>query len=154
MAHNKMDYKEICNIAKKEGMKPDYAASLASIDRLKQAELVCLRCYSALPNDAEFIGSYLYYQSEQSGNAKLWDAVCTVTKDGRAVIGVSHELMNCGSNEYMQIVFLHELTHLTVGGHNEKFMKRYNELEYEYFMRNRRADGAEPYRPTRMLHTK
>lgn len=147
-----MNYKDICEIAKKEGLKPDYAASSASIDRLKEAELVCLRCYSALPEDAEYIGSYLYHQSEQSGEAKFWDAVCTVTKDGRAVIGVSHELMNCGSKEFVQIVFLHELAHLTEIEHNEAFMDRYNELEYEYFMRNRRADGAGPYRPTRKVH--
>ena len=147
-----MNYKEICEIAKKEGMKPDYAASSASIDRLKEMELVCLRCYSALPEDAEFIGSYLYYQSEQSGDAKFWDAVCTVTKDGRAVIGVSHELMNCGSKEFCEIVFLHELAHLTEIEHNEDFMDRFNELEYEYFMRNRRADGAGPYRPTKKVH--
>ena len=147
-----MKYKEICEIAKKEGMKPDYAASSASIDRLKETELVCLRCYSALPEDAEFIGSYLYYQSEQSGDAKFWDAVCTVMKDGRAVIGVSHELMNCGSKEFCEIVFLHELAHLTEIEHNEDFMDRFNELEYEYFMRNRRADGAGPYRPTKKVH--
>lgn len=147
-----MKYKEICEIAKKEGMKPDYAASSSSIDRLKEAELVCLRCYSALPEDAEYIGSYLYYQSEQSGDAKYWDDVCAVTKDGKAVIGVSHELMNCGSKEFIQIVFLHELAHLTEIEHNEKFMDRFNELEYEYFMRNRRADGTGTYRPARKPH--
>ncbi len=85
----------------KRGHETRLCASSANIDRLKEAELVCLGCYSALPNDAEFIGSYLYYQSEQSGDAKFWDDVCTVTKDGKAVIGVSHELMNCGSKEYI-----------------------------------------------------
>lgn len=147
-----MNYKEICDIAKNEGMKPDYAASSASIDRLKEAELVCLRCYSALPEDAEFIGSYLYHQSEQPGDAKFWDAVCTITKDGKAVIGVSHELMNCGSKEFAEIVFLHELAHLTEIEHNEDFMNRFNEFEYEYFMRNRRTDGAGPHRPTKKAH--
>ncbi len=147
-----MNYKEICDIAKKEGMKPDYAASSASVDRLKEVEKVCLRCYYASPDDAELIGSYLFYQSEQSGEAKHWDAVCNLTEGGKAIIGVSHELMNCGSKEFCEIVYLHELAHLTEIEHNERFMEIFNELEYEYFIRNRRTDGAGPYRSRRKAH--
>lgn len=147
-----MEYKEICDIAKKMGMMPDYKASKESIKAVKEIELVCFRCHYERPNDADFVGSYLYYQSEQSGDNKNADGMCSITDDGRAVIGLSHELLKSGSNEFCQIVFLHEMAHLTEIGHNEKFMERFNELEYEYFMRNRRNDGKAAYRPVKKYH--
>lgn len=147
-----MNYETICRIAKKEGVMPDCNVSSKNIDVLKGIETVCLKCYHKRPEDAEFIGSYFYYQSEQPGGLKYADAVCSITEDNRAVIGVSHELMNCGSKQFCEIVFLHELAHLTEIEHNENFMDRFNELEYEYFMKIRRADGRKTLKPTSKPH--
>lgn len=147
-----MNYKEICEIAKKEGMIPDFNASSKNIDKLKKIETVCFQCYDKCPNDAEYLGAFLYHQSGQPSVYINADAICCINDDGAAVIGVSYELLNCGSKEFCEVVFIHEMAHLTEIEHNETFMDRYNQLEYEYFMRNRRADGAGPYRPTRKAH--
>lgn len=77
-----MNYKEICEIAKKEGMIPDFKASAKSIDKLKKIETVCFRCYDKRPEDAEYLGAFLYHQSEQPNVYINADAICCITEDG------------------------------------------------------------------------
>lgn len=134
-------YSEICAVAKKMGVFPDENPSESALEKLRAISSDCLTAYEKGPGDAELMGWYLYYQSEQAGELRESDGVCSITEDGTAVIGLSYELLHTGLPEYCRIVGLHELAHLCEGAHNEQFARRQMELEYQYFSRKARADG-------------
>ncbi len=137
-----MTYSEICKRAKAAGMVPLETPSKEQCRRLKDLAVAAAKAYSPLPGDVDLLGWYAFVPSDQRGEQRDCDGVCSINDDGEAVIGLSVELLSADASwEYGMIVTLHEIAHLSYGEHAEGFSRRLLGLQRAFFMQSG-AEGA------------
>ena len=97
---------------------------------------LCMRAYTPLPGDRQLVGWLAFDRVEGSaeGIEKLRDAdgFCYIGPDGRAVIGLSLEILQMKTDIYACCTGLHELAHLSVADHDDTFVERLSQLQFRF----------------------
>ena len=122
------------------------------LQKMHEVVSKCLRHYEPMERDLQLRGVYLFSCSEQKTDAGKYSfARITTIDDTDAIIGLSQELLTLTRAGFPEIVFYHELSHLTVVEHNELFNLRLNQVMYDAYGRpESRYDSVQE---ERLFHT-
>lgn len=125
------------------------AIPLSDVDeslKKKLAETVARVMQSYLPEKGErkLRGIFLYSNSMQDKYLSNSFGVCLPIGKKDALIGITTQLLADESEILRDLVFLHEMAHLTEIEHNERFMDRNNTLMVAYFTEHKtRLDSVD-----------
>ena len=142
-----LTYAETCSRIKEQGILPDEHPSIAMISRVQEIYNRCMTHYISEPGDYTLKGVYIYRSSGQISDLKNTFGYTQDVGNHEALIGLSNELLeHSGMKVFHDIVFIHELAHLTAWEHNERFQYRFNDLEFDYCFYNRVRTDARDHR--------
>lgn len=142
-----LSYAETCRKIKEQGIIPDEHPSDDFIRRLREIYDRCMAHYIPYPEDYTLKGVFLFRASEQASNLKNYYGMLPDIGNNEAVIGLSREILEYSDMKvFHDLVFLHELAHLTECDHNERFQIRFSDLEFDYFFYNRVRTDARDHR--------
>ena len=138
-------YQKTCDIIKSFGVIPEEKPPEKILRRLQNIVDRCLLHYKPLPDDFTLKGVYIYREREQAGDSRYTYGNTQQVSDNEALIGLSLELLEYNDmSVFHDLVFVHELAHLTEWEHNEYFQDRFNDLEFDYYFYNRvRVDSKD-----------
>lgn len=147
---NFLSYEETCSTVKRFGVVPEENPSPDMIRKIRTIIDRCLSHYVPLSGDFKLKGVFLYREEKQAGDLRQTYGYSLEVGEGIAFIGLSCGLLEYDMPVFHEVVFLHELAHLTEWEHNEVFQNRFNELEFDYFFYNKvRLDSRAQPKPNR-----
>lgn len=138
-------YGETAKTARKCGVFPIEEPSRKQIetvqgilDRCLPIEVVARWIEQSEKTARKVEGVYIFDSSTQTEESTLRDAYAVTNSAGtkdRAIIGLSVDLLDFVSNEFKDVVFLHELAHASLEsmGHDESFVISWNLRLEQYF---------------------
>lgn len=146
LANDFWSYSETCNRIKSFGVIPEEKPSNDMIRRLRYIVDRCMEHYSPASDDYILRGVYLYREQDQAGDLRQTYGYTQDVGNHEALIGLSYGLIEYRDMPvFHDLVFIHELAHLTKLEHNDRFQDRFNDLEFDYyFYRRIRTDGKGP----------
>lgn len=145
-----LSYEETCATVKRFGVVPVENPSSDMVRKICAIIDKCLSHYKSLFNERKLKGIFLYREEEQAGDLRKTYGCCMEVGEGVAVIGLCYGILEYNMPVFHDIVFLHELAHLSVWSHNEAFQACFNDLEFDYFFYNRvRLDSKAQPKPYR-----
>ena len=133
------DFMATVNYIRKYGGEYHGIPNAAEIAALNAIAADCMRAYQHNEQDRELVGWVLFGEihaeepvagSDNNGDV---DGICYIGTDGRAAIGISRKVLNMPIYAAVA-VGLHELAHLCSDNHDDRFVSRLMQLQYNYYL--------------------
>lgn len=107
------------------------------LEKLDYIANATMTAYNRLPGDRELVGWFVFGGAADADGQITADGICYIPADPadrRAAIGISQEVLEMDLPEFAVVgVALHELAHLTAEAHDDLFVERLMELQYNYY---------------------
>ena len=127
-------YQRACNLAEKLDLVPVRDPSQGDFERLAEiVNRVLPKVQNRDENELPLLGIVLYAAEDQHVESDRQSLALTVWDEVGAVIGLSVELLRLMLGIFADVVMLHELAHLSIHDHGDRFQVYSNWLFLQYF---------------------